>query len=168
MIKQFVPQEVCLKCQGCCRFKEAHSVWLPCLLDEEIQELLDKEIPAAYVSIDKKLMPIAHPKGEGYLCPFLGPEDNLCKIYTLRPLECQLYPFLVTIRAKKILLTVDPNCPYVQEKLNSAEFKSYLEYLTGFLNAPAQIRRLKDNPQILAAYEDVLGLMELKSEDEIK
>ena len=28
-LKQFVPSEVCLKCKGCCRYKEADSAWRP-------------------------------------------------------------------------------------------------------------------------------------------
>lgn len=162
MIKQFIPQGFCLKCQGCCRFKEENSAWLPCLLDEEIQDLLDKDIPAAFISADRKIRPIPNPGQEGFICPFLSPADNKCKIYASRPLECQLYPFLINLRGKKALLTVDLNCPYVKENLKTEEFKEYTEYLTAFLNAPQQLRILNDNPQIIQAYEDVLDILELK------
>lgn len=162
MIKQFIPQGFCLKCQGCCRFKEADSVWAPCLLDEEIQDLLDKDIPPASVSIDKKIRPIPNPGQDSFICAFLNPADNKCKIYASRPLECQLYPFLINLRGNKVLLTIDLNCPYVKENLRAEEFKEYTEYLAAFLNAPAQVKILKDNPQIIQAYEDVLGILELK------
>ncbi|MBU1124991.1 MAG: YkgJ family cysteine cluster protein, partial [Candidatus Omnitrophica bacterium] len=89
---QFVPQEFCLKCQGCCRFAEADSVWAPCLLDEEIQDLLDnKELPAVMISLERRIRPVAHQGHENFLCPFLVMEDNACKIYDIRPFECQLY-----------------------------------------------------------------------------
>jgi len=161
MIKQFVPGEVCLKCQGCCRFKEAESVWSPCLLDEEIQDLLDKKIPAAAVSPQRRLLLVPHPKGEGFLCPFLSFADNKCKIYDFRPFECQLYPFLLNLRHGKVFLTADLNCPYVKEKLGSQELSEYLEYLNTFLNSPQQIALLKDNPHLIQAYEEVLDLIEL-------
>ena len=161
MIKQFVPQEFCLKCQGCCRFKEFDSLWAPCLLDNEIQALLDKKIPPAVISMDRRIRPVPAPQQEGFICPFLGPADNKCKIYEFRPLECQLYPFLITLRAKKVILTVDLNCPYVKENINSEEFKRYADYLAVHLNSPAQIRVLKNNPQIIQAYEDVLDILEL-------
>jgi hypothetical protein len=61
---------------------------------------------------------------------------------------------------------VDLNCPYAKEKLNSQEFKDYVQYLSDFLNAPAQVELLKDNPHLLAAYEDVLDVIELNSGDE--
>ena len=161
MIKQFIPQEVCLKCQGCCRFKEQDSVWSPCLLDEEIQNFLDKNIPPACLSLDKKLIPLPNPQGEGYICSFFDVQGNKCKIYEFRPFECQLYPFLISLRNKKVLLTVDLNCPYIKEKINSKEFKEYTDYLTNFLNSPKQLELLKDNPHIIRAYEEVLDVIEL-------
>jgi Fe-S-cluster containining protein len=161
-IKQFIPQEVCLKCQGCCRFKEADSVWSPCLLDEEIQDLLDREIPPAFITIDRRLRPIPNPEGKGFICPFFNLKDNKCKIYAFRPLECQLYPFLISLRGKKVYLAVDLNCPYAKENLNTERFKEYTAYLCAFLNAPAKIRTFKDNPQLIRAYEEVLDILELK------
>lgn len=162
MIKQFVPQEYCLKCQGCCRFKEDNSVWSPCLLDEEIIGLIDKEgIPAASITVDRRLQPIPNPDGAGFICPFLGIKDNKCKIYSLRPFECQLYPFLINLRKGKVLLTVDLNCPYVYEKINTQETKDYIVYLAGYLNSHKMIKMLKDNPQIIQAYEEVREVAEL-------
>ena len=166
MIKQFIPSQVCLKCQGCCRFKEENSVWSPCLLDEEILSLIDKKgIPAAALSIDHRLKLVPSPSQEGFLCPFLGRADNKCQIYHMRPLECQLYPFLLSMRNKKVLLTVDLNCPYAREKINTAEFKEYTVYLAKYMNSSKQLGMLKDNPQILTAYEDVLDVVELKLGD---
>lgn len=166
MMKQFLPKEVCLRCQGCFRFKEQNSVWLPCLMDEEIQELLDRKIPPALISMERKIQPYPNPAGEGFICAFFDIRDNKCKIYDWRPFECQLYPFLVNLRDRKIILTVDLNCPYVKENLQSKEFKEYADYLISFLNSPAQIKLLKDNPQLLKAYEDISEVIELKIFDE--
>jgi Fe-S-cluster containining protein len=169
MIKQFVPQEYCLKCQGCCRFKEDNSVWSPCLLDEEMLELIDKEgVPAASLTIDRRLQPIANPFGEGFICPFLNVQDNKCKIYNLHPFECQLYPFLINLRKTKVLLTVDLNCPYAYEKINSQEAKDYIIYLTQYLNSPENIEMFQDNPQIIQAYEEVREVAELNFPHGIK
>ncbi len=169
MIKQFVPQEFCIKCRGCCRFKEANSVWSPCLLDEEIQELLDKKgIPAVSISIDRRLRLIANPDGADFICPFLGSADNKCKIYDIRPFECQLYPFLINLRKGKVLLTVDLNCPYVFEKINSQEAKDYIIYLTDYLNSPQVLKMLKDNPQLIQAYEEVREVAEINLPHETK
>jgi len=161
-IKQFVPGEFCIKCKSCCRFKDEISVWSPCLLEEEIQELLDKKgIPSASITIDRRLHPKANPKGSDFICPFLAVEDNKCVIYEIRPFECQLYPFLINLRRGKVLLTVDLNCPYVYEKIDTAEAKEYIAYLTKYLNSPKILKMLKENPQIIQAYEEVREIAEI-------
>jgi hypothetical protein len=167
MIKQFVPQEFCLECRSCCRFKEASSVWSPCLLDEEIQGFLDKkDIPAASISIDRRIQPVPNPAGADFLCPFLGVKDNKCAVYAARPFECQLYPFLINLRKGKVLLTVDLNCPYVYEKIKSPEAREYIDYLCEYLNSPQRLKMLKNNPQIIQAYEEVREIAELRLPDE--
>ncbi|MFA4842742.1 MAG: YkgJ family cysteine cluster protein, partial [Candidatus Omnitrophota bacterium] len=102
MIKQIIPQEVCLKCQGCCRFSEKDSVWSPSLLDEEAESLGQK-----------KILLIASAAGNVFFCSFFEPEKNACKIYSRRPFECQLYPFLLKRKDKKTFLAVDPKCPFI-------------------------------------------------------
>ncbi len=162
MIKQFIPLGFCIKCQGCCRFKEADSAWSPCLLDEEIQELLDKkDIPIASISVNRRIQPVGNLSGDGFVCPYLGIADNKCKIYDMRPFECQLYPFLINLRKGKVLLTVDLNCPYVYEKINSQEAKDYIVYLINYLNSPQPLKMLKNNPQIIQAYEEVREVAEI-------
>jgi Fe-S-cluster containining protein len=168
MIKQIIPKEFCLKCQGCCRFAQADSVWSPCLMDEEIQELLDKDIPSAFITAQRKICLIKHPSQDGFICPFLETKGNHCKIYALRPFECQLYPFLLTLRGTKIILTVDINCPYIKDNLKTSALKEYSEYLTAFLNSPEQIEILKDNSHLLQAYQQVLDLIELRDIDAVK
>lgn len=161
-IKQIIPQEFCLTCRNCCRFKEDNSAWLPCLLEEEILELLDKDgIPSVYLTLDKKIKPIPNPNKEGFICAFLNPENNKCRAYQLRPFECQLYPFLINLRNNKVLLSLDLNCPYVERNINTPEFQDYIKYLTAFLNEPAQLQILKDNPQLIQAYEEVAKIVEL-------
>jgi Fe-S-cluster containining protein len=161
VIKQIVPQEVCLKCQGCCRFSEQDSVWLPHLLGEEIQELLKKNFPPSLISQDKNIRSVPYPKQNNFICSFFQPKDNKCAIYAFRPFECQLYPFLVNRKDDNVFLAVDLRCPFVKESLESQEFKEYIRYLTSFFNSPRRIKILKNNPQIIQIYEDVLNLAEL-------
>lgn len=138
-------------------------------MDEEIQELIDKPlIPQASISIDRRLQPIANPAGLGFICPLLSCADNKCKIYNTRPFECQLYPFLLNLRQGKVLLTVDLNCPYVYEKINSRPAKEYIVYLTEYLNSAPVLSLLVDNPQIIQAYEEVSEVAEINLPHEIK
>ncbi len=168
MMKQFVPSDFCLKCRSCCRFRDADSVWSPCLLDEEIQEFIDKDIPAVSISADRRLGLLPAPSGEGFICPFLKDEDNHCQVYAKRPFECQLYPFLLNLRSGKVLLTIDLNCPYASANINTPQMREYILYLTAYLNEKKQLRMLKDNPQIIQAYEEVREVAELQFPDDLK
>ena len=162
MIKQFIPQEICLECRGCCRFNQRDSVWSPALLNEEAQELLRNKIPPLFISTDKKIL-LGQLAGEGnFACSFLRPEENLCKIYPRRPFECQLYPFLINRKGAKVFLALDLHCPFAAKKIKTRDFKGYVLYLTEFLNSPPQAEILKNNPQIIQVYPEALGLGELK------
>lgn len=162
MIKQFVPERVCLTCQGCCRFQEADSVWSPCLLDNEIQGLFKNGILPLAISSSKRIRLIPNTTQDNFVCTFLNPKDNKCKVYSLRPFECQLYPFLISRKENKIFLALDLKCPFVKERLKGQGLKEYVKDLTGILNSPSFKQLLKNNPQIIQVYPEALNLAELK------
>ena len=172
MIKQFVASDYCLKqCRCCCRFSQQESVWSPCLLDEEIEELSKHNIPPSVITQNKKIRLAPFPKennadlpahiGPIYVCPFLNTQNNKCEIYIIRPLECQLYPFLINKRDKKVFLSVDLGCPYIKENLETKRFKEYAQYLFDLLNNSGNLGLIRNNPQIIQAYEDARDLFEL-------
>ncbi|MFH1440742.1 MAG: YkgJ family cysteine cluster protein, partial [Candidatus Omnitrophota bacterium] len=117
MIKQFVPSRVCLKCRGCCRFIEADSVWQPSLLENEAEALSKNRTTADYITKDKRICLIPSKNKDIFYCAFFDTSKNKCKIYLKRPLECQMYPFLINRRDNKIFLSVDLNCPFIKESL---------------------------------------------------
>jgi len=162
VIKQIIPKDYCLGCQGCCRFSQQDSPWQPVLLDEEILELSERNIPPALISREKKIRSRPYPQGDNFICSFFEPEDHKCKIYAFRPFECRLYPFLINRKAKKVFLAVDLRCPFVQENSAGKKFKAYIQYLTGFFNRPRSIGILRHNSQLIQAYSGVLNLAELK------
>ena len=161
MIRQFLTQETCLKCQGCCRFKEEHSVWLPTLLNSEIELLLTQGLPQGMISPDKKIQVAPFIKESLFLCSLFNSEENKCKIYQHRPLECQIYPFLLCRRDNKSYIAADPHCPAVEGKTNSLELQGYVAYLTELLQSPQYSEALKNNPHVFQAYQDVLLLTEI-------
>jgi len=145
MIKQIILKDFCLNCRLCCRFNEPDSVWVPHLLAAEKKRLNEDKIKLIFSEKEKV-----------YLCSFLEPETNKCKIYKNRPLECQLYPFLINLKDKKIFLSLDLRCPYIKERLNSSQVKEYINYLCGFLKGSKKL--ILDNPQILQTYADVYDI----------
>ena len=178
MIKQFVPQQACLACQGCCRFAQEDSSWVPALLNEEIEHFLNQGFTAAIINPHKKLKIVPFPKQKVYLCPLFNYEENKCKVYDSRPLECQLYPFLICAkedsggpeantvdagrgRMRKIYLAADSNCPFLKEKNKTKEFKEYTQYLVSLLQNPPYAGLLKNNPHIMQSYTEISEIQEL-------
>src|SRR5665213_3654294 len=93
-LKQFVPSEVCLKCKGCCRYKEADSIWRPKLGSSD-QQSLAAIITAGDVLDRDGYIKTIQTCGE-HFCRFLNSADHTCGIYTKRPFECSLYPFILS------------------------------------------------------------------------
>lgn len=162
MIKELIPEEICLACQGCCRFKEKEDAWCVWLLDTDIQELLKNNIPPSLISGAKKLRLKEHKGENNFICPFLNTPDNKCKIYSFRPFECRLYPFLLQRANNKVFLGIDLKCPFVKANLKSQGFKEHTQYLTGLLNTSTWLNILRNNLGVIRAYEGILALAELK------
>ena len=158
MIRQFVPEEVCLKCQGCCRFKETVGVWLPCILNEETAVLSKNNLPCPQ---EKKIIPVFSGEKDIFFCPLLNRKENKCSIYTERFFDCQLYPFVINRKQQKVYLSVDLNCGFINDNFQSAGFEKYVEYLSGLLNSKAYLDILRRNPQIVQIYPGVADIAEL-------
>ena len=85
--------------------------------------------------------------GEGYQCPALDPASHRCRIYAARPLDCRLYPFVLTRdAANRVLLNVDTKCPYVQQLGPGNALRDYGLYLTSLMESVAGQAALTSNP----------------------
>lgn len=91
-------------------------------------------------------------EGEGFVCPCLDSSRNRCKIYPFRPLDCQLYPFLLARKGDVLYLALDENCPFIQNAQNSAAIKQYIQELKTFLTSPEFLKTAKKNPEIFQQY----------------
>jgi Fe-S-cluster containining protein len=129
-LKQFVPSEICLKCKGCCRYKDEHSAWRPKLGAHDQRDLASL-ITAGGVLDAQGYIKTIQTCGENF-CQFLKGEDNTCGIYAQRPFECSLYPFILSQTPEAVKLYVHLSCPYVQDYLPRPIFDSYVAYLKEF------------------------------------
>ncbi len=129
-LKQFVPSEVCLKCNGCCRYKEKDSAWRPKLGASDQASLADL-INEGDVLDSLFFIKTIQACGENY-CRFLNREDNTCGIYAKRPLECSLYPFILSQAPDGIKVYVHLSCPFVQDHLSRPYFDAHVVYLKEF------------------------------------
>ncbi|MDD5254539.1 MAG: YkgJ family cysteine cluster protein [Candidatus Omnitrophica bacterium] len=162
MIRQLVPESVCLACRGCCRFGEPDSCWSPALLSEEVEMLVRKNIPPLLITKEKRVRLLPASQEALYLCPFLEGAKNACKIYAFRPFECQLYPFLLNRAGKDVYLALDTQCPYAEEHAHDAALREYARALAGLLMQAPLIGSLRTNLHLIQAYPGVLDLHQLK------
>ena len=128
--KQFVPSEVCLQCNGCCRYKEADSAWRPKVGAGDRAGLADLITAGDVLDVNGYIKTIQS-CGE-HFCRFLNGSDNTCGIYTKRPLECSLYPFILSKTPDAIKVYVHLSCPFVQDHLPQADYEAYVLYLKDF------------------------------------
>ena len=130
-LKQFVPSTVCLKCDGCCRTKEADSIWRPKLGQEDQKGLIPLMRPGDILDAKGYITSI-QACGQ-HFCQFLNGRDNTCGIYTQRPFECLLYPFILSQESGGVKVYVHLSCPYVQDHLPRPDYEEYVAYLKEFL-----------------------------------
>lgn len=157
-LDQWVPSSVCLKCQGCCRYARHSGVWAPFFLYEEIMELVRGNIVPCSV--------FSHPdvakgrggriqtenRGEYFYCPCFDVKRNACAIYARRPLDCQLYPFLLARKEGKAFLAVDKKCPHVARNRSDPSWPVYVDYLFSSLESDTFLRQARNDPGIVADY----------------
>ena len=153
-LKQFVPTEVCLKCDGCCRFKEETSVWRPKVVaGEKLEGGLAEEIFSRNLIDQSGRVKTVSCHGGGYQCSFFQAEGNTCGIYRQRPFECQLYPFVLTKENNQPVIAVHLHCPFIQETRNTPEFDRYVQYLQEFFSRSEVTDFVRKNPALVSDYQ---------------
>ncbi|MCM8792011.1 MAG: YkgJ family cysteine cluster protein [Candidatus Omnitrophica bacterium] len=138
-LKQVVKSIFCKSCVGCCRFKEKESVWVPHLLEQETKSLKIKKIKLIF-------------RNDQFICSFLEPEANLCRIYKIRPFECRLYPFLLQRRDDRLFIAVHLKCPFLEREVSCGDFKDYLKYLKAFFKRPKNLKIIMKNKNNFSYY----------------
>ncbi|MFH1245221.1 MAG: phosphatidylglycerol lysyltransferase domain-containing protein [Candidatus Omnitrophota bacterium] len=164
-LPQIVPPQVCLKCEVCCRYLSPATIYVPYFFPEEIKNIHPEEgdFTAAGSALDFKPLPVTHK--DCYICRFFVPQENKCRIYSHRPYDCRLYPFMITYAQdyQSIVLVLDTKCPYCQDKFNTQEFKSYGESLLKALDSPLMAGRVKENRNFISDFQEdtiVIGKLE--------
>ena len=168
-LHQLVPSEWCLQCRGCCRFPDPEDAQTPAFSPAEVQSALaaggtpdwfQPVTPAPSHSV--RLVPHA---SCGTHCPGLHLPTHQCTIYPVRPLDCQIYPYVVARDAsgERLLLGVDPKCPYVQQLGPSPAVRDVGLYLGRLLEAPEGQAMLGENPALAGRWrEEFLTIQPLR------
>lgn len=152
-VQQFVPEEWCLACRRCCRFADPQDAQTPAFSTEEsARAIAIGASPAWFAEAgggSRGVRLAAHPCG-GAQCPALESATHQCRIYAERPLDCQIYPLVVTRDAsqRRLLLGADTKCPYVQQLGAARALRDYGRYVAQLFESPEGQRALSGNPAL--------------------
>ncbi len=151
MLPSLPGSEICFDCRGCCIFSDAHSHWIPYFSSDEIEQAIVAGLSSdAFLGREGGRI-IPTPLGDAVRCPALDPITPACTIYDLRPLDCQLYPFILmwdTTR-ENVFLALHEACPFVErDRLPPALIKRGVE-LTDLLQSPPMIETLSKNKKMI-------------------
>ncbi len=158
-VPQFVPQNVCLACEGCCRFDQEFSGWRPKLGESEREFLT--EIIFSKKKVDRHHMVKAEADGVGCHCTFFDMAEKVCSIYRYRPFECRLYPFLLMKHSDQVNVGVHLACPHIQDQQAQAVYQNFQKELKAYFNDPATLAFLKDNPALIRDYSAYLSEIDI-------
>lgn len=149
-LKQLIPSSICLHCQICCRFPEKNTVWQPRLSRIETAAFKNKRLLAAKIkqgAVELKKI------GGVFCCSFFNAKKNSCRIYKIRPFDCQLYPFVLIDLQDKIILAAHQLCPFVAENIQTKRFQSHASYLKKFFAKKDIQDFLRANPALIQDYQ---------------
>lgn len=166
-LTQIVPSSVCLNCEVCCRFPEYDSFLRPYFTQEEIVLAIDRGIDPIHFPDSEgcQIAVVPHPQGEGYMCPAFDPETSHCRIYDVRPLDCQIYPFTLMwdVEHTAVWLGWDQKCPYVMTEATVGEKGERLTHVaeeyasriqTRFEKDDQLVRQVLRNPQLVTPFQE--------------
>ena len=154
-LKSFVSSEECLSCRGCCVFPESSGPWCPHLTADEVQLFSKSSTAEAVLSGCLSTVPA----GQEHRCVFLKIPDYRCGVYSDRPAECRLYPFLISKKDEQLFLYAHTGCPAVQKRLHTDDGRAYTKYLQGVLSDEYVRGHLRRNENVFpnyAPFEDEL------------
>ena len=98
-----------------------------------------------------------------FICPAFDPNTQHCTIYRDRPLDCQIYPFMMMWSAdyQSVLLVVDRLCPYTENQIQGSQFKTYIDEMVEFLESIK--KNIAQNYSLVSHFqEDVIVVRQLQ------
>jgi Fe-S-cluster containining protein len=156
--------DTCFSCRGCCVFHAADSPWRPYFSEPEIERSIAAGISADAFPERQGGRIRTVPMGDRVRCPALDPATHACTIYPIRPLDCQLYPFVLIWDAdrKQVSLGLHEACPFAQETDGRTQLAEQVKTLVHLFQTDQMIKTVLANPDcIMTANIETVSLSPL-------
>ncbi|MCY3743343.1 MAG: YkgJ family cysteine cluster protein [Candidatus Poribacteria bacterium] len=161
---QIIPAEVCFSCDVCCRFLEADSPLAPIFTE------MEKENAVAHGADPTHFRPQADGASaqiqlkrhnDFYICAFFEPETSHCTIYSIRPLDCQLYPFALMFNedGSEVVLGVDTLCPFGEEHLETETFQQQIRNVIDYIESEEVTAQITANWSLIGDYQETVTIV---------
>ena len=169
---QIIPSEVCFSCDVCCRFLEADSPLAPIFTETEREKIVAQgaDLSLFYPQADGKSAQIQlKPYEDFYICPFFDPKTSHCTIYSIRPLDCQLYPFALMFSegGSEVVLGVDTLCPFGEEHLETEIFQQHIHAVIDYIESEEITSQITANWSIIGDYQDTVRIVHKLSRSDL-
>lgn len=161
---QIIPSETCFSCDVCCRFLEADSPLAPIFTAAETERAIAQGADPALFrpQLDGKSAQIQlKPYNDFYICPFFEPETSRCTIYSIRPLDCQLYPFALMFSedGNEVVLGVDTLCPFSEAHLETEAFQKQIHHVIAYVESEPITAQIIANWSLIGDYQDPVKIV---------
>lgn len=152
LLNKILQSKHCFTCRICCKFGPDDRIDAP-MFTEEIKKRIIRKFPSKNLKFDsigilyKIILNPLSGKKEHYICPLYDRHTSKCLIYEYRPFDCLTWPFYIMKKVKKIIITLSPDCPFVNKKP--------LSFLTEFAKAkiaPYMIKEVRRYPDLITEY----------------
>ena len=147
-LNQTIPSPVCVSCDTCCHFPSQDSLMAPIFTHKERKRVIEDGFsPDLFGPTDdgksSRIQLRAYDKM--FICPAFLPEKGECSIYPIRPLDCQIYPFVMTFdeNHKQVLLCIDEICPYTEIEIS--KFYRDSSQVVAFLESDTVMLEIAEN-----------------------
>ena len=163
-LEQIVPSKICFSCDVCCRFLDQDSFLAPIFTRPEMERTIasGRDANLFHPTADGKSAQVnLRPHGDMYICPFFNHATSECTIYSIRPLDCQIYPFALMYNQDRtqVVLGVDMICPYGEAEIRTEAFQHYSDYMVDYLESDLVVETVAANWQLIGPYQDTVVIV---------
>ena len=163
-LHQIIPSDVCFSCDVCCRFLEADSPLAPIFTATETEKVIAAGADPMLFrrQADGKSAQIQlKPHNDLYICPFFEPETSHCTIYSIRPLDCQLYPFALMFSedGREVMLGVDSLCPFSEAHIETEAFQKHIHHVINYVESDSVTAQILANWSLIGDYQDTVKIV---------
>lgn len=162
-MKTVTESDDCFKCRACCRFDREEKYFAPVFTMEELSKIPDKIKNQANFIPHKKSQNVfqirlitSFESKNTFVCPFYDEKIQKCRIYLLRPLDCIMWPIILTrSRNPKIININIVKTIYCQSLKNTTgkNKKGYFNYIEKYLNSDNFLPTIRKYPALVWGYE---------------